>query len=808
MLGILCEKPSAARNFSAALGGQQGQYAGTPYVIVAAAGHLFEFAAPEAMVPEALVAQYTNWDMANLPWKETDFSWKYCVRGEGTHPNAENAAFARSTLKNIRNVLRQCDEICIATDDDPSGEGELLAWEILSQLQLRPQKWSRMYFADEAPKSIQKAFRERKTLRDMVSDPDYIQAFYRARWDYMSMQWTRVAKALTGCVLRQGRLKSAMVTIVGDQLQKIKQYQKIPYYQVRFKDENGNVYSSEDEPQFPKKSDAPIGKYTDSPVVVDSKEKKFTPPPKLIDLAMLASKLAPKGFPSKMVLDTYQKMYEAQVVSYPRTEDKYITHEQFSEMLPLVDRIADLVGVDKKLLTHRAPRSTHVKEGCAHGANRPGPNVPASLAALSSFGPCAADIYTLLAKNFLTMFAEDYEYEAQKGHLEKYPKFKGTTAIPLKAGWKAVDAPDAPEEQDGKDKPTDKALGSMASPFVHEGFPPKPATPTMKWLMSQLEKNDVGTGATRTSTYGDVTSKTTKYPLLIDTKGKITMSPYGEASYRLIQGTHIGGVAITEQVTKEMRDVAAGKADPDALLYQIRQYIVDDIAVMQNNVSKLAGLDLQEARAIVGKCPRCGRDVIEGRKGFGCSGWNDQNSPCNFTIWKNNGLLAASGKELTAVMAKQLLKDGKCDVHGLKSKSGSKYDGKLVLQDDGDKVRLEFEFLDDEEAAVGKCPRCGRPVTESAKAFGCVGYRDESNPCSFTIWKSNRLLEASGKSVTKTMAKSLLKDGKCHVTGLKSKARKTYAADLVLKDDGERVNLELSFDETPKRRSSGYSKKR
>ena len=57
----------------------------------------------------------------------------------------------------------------------------------------------------------------------------------------------------------------------------------------------------------------------------------------------------------------------------------------------------------------------------AHGANRPGLNVPKSLSDLDKYGPGAQDIYVMLAKNYLAMLAEDYEYESQKGHLEKYP---------------------------------------------------------------------------------------------------------------------------------------------------------------------------------------------------------------------------------------------------------------------------------------------------------------------------------------------------------------------------------------------------
>ncbi|NKS04691.1 hypothetical protein GS528_27965 [Rhodococcus hoagii] len=92
-----------------------------------------------------------------------------------------------------------------------------------------------------------------------------------------------------------------------------------------------------------------------------------------MDLAALSSLLSKKGFGAKNVLETYQKMYEVQVVSYPRTEDKFISPEQFNELLPLVDAIAAVVGVDSAALSHRTPRKSHVKSGGAHGANRPGP---------------------------------------------------------------------------------------------------------------------------------------------------------------------------------------------------------------------------------------------------------------------------------------------------------------------------------------------------------------------------------------------------------------------------------------------------
>ena len=107
MVGILTEKPSAGRNFAKALGGVSGTYNGEPYVIVSARGHLFEFAPPEQQVSQSLADRYKSWNLSNLPWNETDFSWK-----------REKKKDVDSTLSGIAAQLSKCDEITIATDVD------------------------------------------------------------------------------------------------------------------------------------------------------------------------------------------------------------------------------------------------------------------------------------------------------------------------------------------------------------------------------------------------------------------------------------------------------------------------------------------------------------------------------------------------------------------------------------------------------------------------------------------------------------------------------------------------------------------
>ncbi len=588
-VGILTEKPSAAAAFAAALGGTQGNYQGVEYVIANARGHLFELAEPELQLSgasDAEVASMKSWDLSNLPWDLSRFNWEYV-------PIKGSSKF----MSDIRLAFKDCDEIVNGCDVDPSGEGSLIYANIVKALGLDGRKQSRMYFTDEAAPSLQKAFMGRKAVPDLDRFDEYQMASFRSSFDFASIQFTRAAtaSAAQGSVLRQGRLKSAMVLLVGDQLAAREAYVKTEAFQNRFRDDLGVMYTNPAEPVFATEAEVPQ-KYGPSKVKLDSRSMKRTPPRRQLDLSALSARLSTQGVKADQVLAVYQKMYEAKVVSYPRTDDKTITTEQFNELLPLADKIAGVVGVDVSLLTERTPRRTHVKDSGAHGANRPGPVVPASLESLSGkFGPVAPLIYAEVARSYLAMLAPDYVYESQEGHIEKYPEFTGKASVPKSMGWKLVfsDSDDTDADE------SSKGLGTDAEPIVYVIVPPKPEHPTMTWLMKQLAKRDVGTGATRTSTYADVTqaaSKRNKWPLLHDSSGKITMTDFGDQSHRLLPGTNIGNLGITEHVYAAMREIAAGHTTADKELAIVATWVSEDIRTMQRNgaaMRKELGLDEQ-----------------------------------------------------------------------------------------------------------------------------------------------------------------------------------------------------------------------
>lgn len=586
MIVILTEKPSAAKNFAKALGGYTGTFNGENYKIVHALGHLFEYPDdPSKMAGDS----YKYWSWNNLPWNPGDFKWRK-YRNSGT----------KDVYENIKNAVNGATEIVLATDFDPSGEGGLLAWEIIESLRWRGPV-TRAYFMDESAKEIQKAFINRKKLPSMSKHDEFLKADTRSKFDYLSMQLTRVATlsardAGKKMVVREGRLKSVMVYLVGQQLELVNNYERVPFYTARYIDENGHIYKRPDkkEDRYTDKAEVSLEKYKPSTVVLDKEEIKHSIPPTLMDLAALSSILAGRGYKAKAVLSTYQKMYEAQVLSYPRTEDKFISPEQFNELLPCAPLIARVVGVDPKLLTHTKPRPSHVKTGGAHGANRPGPNIPPSLKDVEAvYGKCGRAIYEVLAKGYLAMLCEDYEYRHQTGHLKDYPDFIGTANIPVSLGYKAVYDADA-ASSDEKSEENNKPLGKRAESFVFEGANPKPQNPTSNWLIGKngkLTKYNVGTGATRTSTLAEITNASSKTQLMTESKGVLGLTDIGWMSYRLLNGCYIASPEVTETLFKEMEAVGKFELKPEQVINRITEITVHDMKVMRENAQKLRGED-------------------------------------------------------------------------------------------------------------------------------------------------------------------------------------------------------------------------
>ena len=588
MIGILCEKKSAADNYATALGGYTGVFEGQQYVICHGAGHIYEFVEPDKMVNSALSEKYHKWTLEHLPWKHSDLSFKRkIIDGKSNLVTAIKTTFAK------------CDEIAVATDLDPSGEGGLLAGEIIMGCNLTMKKITRVKHLSETPKDICNAFRAREFI-DLHNWDEYNKAYFRARLDFETQQWTRIVTIITGILLREGRLKTAIKLLIGNQQRAYDGYVKKITYQARFIDDKNNVFISKDEPVLDKKEDVDLTKLRQSKVKIVGSIPKAKAPDALIDTGTLTVLLGKQGFRDDLVLSTYQKMYDNNYVSYPRTSDRFISFEQFKELLPYIDTFADLVGVDKSLLTVRTPRPTHVKDGGSHGANRPGKRIPASLNEIEmQFGKCGLAIYTLLCYNYLAMHASDYLYNAVSAVVIDFENFKCTINQCTDLGFKKIFTTADDEEDIVR-----KEFGTDAMPIIGEIVSPRPSAPTTAWLLSDkgvLAKLGIGTAATRVQTVIEMQKGTEKRPASIEKKGnRFALTETGELSYKAMQGTWLGDLNISKDLFDKMELVGKGELNPDIILDELALHVKDDMAIILNNLGgKIVGNNSNLKRHLV-----------------------------------------------------------------------------------------------------------------------------------------------------------------------------------------------------------------
>lgn len=693
---IITEKSSQAKNYSTALGGpsgtlKSGPLAGKTYIITNAVGHLYNLADSSKQVSEDLQWKYgPHWQIEDgaLPWDKDDIKWKL-KKSEGKS----------KVIEDIVKYAKNSDDIIVACDSDDSFEGDMIACEILIENDLNKKKhfWRSLH-KDESVKEINKAIEKLVDYgTDLEIRPEYIASNFRRKYDYLlGLQETRLATKISGDnLLRWGRLKSYILKICYDQQQLIDNYVEIPFFEAKFKDENEVLYSDPKSEKYENESDVPIGDFHSSKVIKDSTEKKTQIPPKFKNLAQIAAALSSK-YSGKQVESTYQKMYEDSILSYPRTESQFVTEEGWKAYASIADKVAEIIGVDPKLLTHKAPRETHIKDGISHDANHP-ISADYSLAELQEkYGTCGRDIYEYVARNTLTAFCSDYEYDLEKGHLEDYPTFKGSKQKPTKLGWKEIFT-------DDEDLDSAVGLGTSAEPFVFRGTNPKPEALTFKWIIKQLVKNDVGTGSTQLATTNQLCDDSDLYHPLDNNRGKISLTNYGIISGRLLNETKVADMNFTKDFYAKRKEVFKDSSKAEVFLDEISQIILFDIAKVKDNLSKFNITELTGSSKgePLGDCPCCKK---EGRSGkiysvrtkygkqiYVCSENTEENRVCKFYL-DSKYKYFKDIFNLSPANIKNLL-EGKTVSQKITAQSGKKYawDVKLVVNDAG---YVQFEKVD------------------------------------------------------------------------------------------------------------------
>lgn len=571
---IIAEKPSAARNFQKALGGSSGVFEGDEYTVVNLFGHVLAHETPEKTAyPQYRETVGGFGNLENLPW---DYKW---FDFDKKVPAGRDVNNIKNLLADIKGYIGSGYIPVIACDNDAMGEGDLLGQEVLTYIGYKGKVY-REYHVDETPKEIQKALHSKKDVT--ARNEGLIKAQTRSTLDFLTQQLVRAATVTIqtkGYKLPRpvpvGRLQSTIMALVGDQIKALSEYRPSSVWESRYKLDD-LVLSAPDLPQFATKESWNGG---DLPAKAVVKEVKATPgrtaPPKALSLTALGKIMSGKGISAKRTMELCQKMYEDSVLTYPRTEDNFVTPEQFAEALPMLDTVIRLMGMDPAVFTHREPRKTHVKEGGSHGALRPGTSIPKDVAELDGkYGAGASSVYRVVTERFLMMFLEDtewirHDYETTGTD----PVFKGSVRIVTRKG--VTD----PDEDTDDVKATLPDLSKMAELYAHEVKSTAPQKPTEAWLLGQLIKLNVGTPSTQVPTVGRMIGKEGNFPINPGAKASdaLVLTPIGVVGWQVAKGISLGTPECTRHYEEMVKDIIDGKMTQDMCYQKFTQTMKEDI---------------------------------------------------------------------------------------------------------------------------------------------------------------------------------------------------------------------------------------
>lgn len=194
-------------------------------------------------------------------------------------------------------------------------------------------------------------------------------------------------------------------------------------------------------------------------------------------------------------------------------------------------------------------------------------------------------------------------------------------------------------------------------------------------MPEEAERKGLGTPATRAA----ILEKLVQMGF-VQRKGKQLVPTKDGINLAVVLPESLTSPALTAEWENRLTEIVKGNADPDEFMAEIEAQVRQLVKTYSCISADKQNL-FQSERVIIGKCPRCGENVYEGKKNFYCG-----NRGCQFVMWKNDRFFEQRKKVFTPKIAAALLKSGKAKVKGLYSeKTGKTYDATVLLADTGGK---------------------------------------------------------------------------------------------------------------------------
>ena len=434
---------------------------------------------------------------------------------------------------------------------------------------------------------------------------------------------------------------------------------------------------------------------------------KSEKPPALYDLTTLqrdANRIL--GFTAQQTLDYLQSLYEKKLCTYPRTDSRYLTSDMADGLPALVSNVAAAMPKVGGIPLHvNAAQVINDKKVSDHHAVIPTANFKE--AALTGLPAGERAVLELVALRLLCAVSQPHEYTETAVTLEcAGHSFSAKGRTVMNPGWRGLI--EAYHSGEGENESADAAKAlppvdegqtfTVHSAAVKEGKTTPPKHYTEDTLLSAMEvagakempedaeRKGLGTPATRAA----ILEKLVATGFVERKKSKKTVSlipTHAGISLITVLPEQLQSPLMTAEWEHRLKEIERGEESPETFMQGIRGMVCELVKTYKTVLG--ADVLFPSGRAVVGKCPRCGSDVTESKKGYFC-----ERNDCHFGLWRDNRFLAAKKINLTKKMAETLLKDGKTYASGIFSeKTGKTYDAYIVLEDDGTKTayRLEFE---------------------------------------------------------------------------------------------------------------------
>lgn len=690
---VLAEKPSVAQALAKVLGANKrcdGYLEGNGYIVSWCVGHLVELSPPEIYNET-----YAKWNLADLPILPT--AWRYQV--------------SPSTKKQfgiLKQLMQREDVKSLVCATDAGREGELIFRLVYHQAGCQ-KPFKRLWISSMEDQAIKDGFAhlEPSTKYDAL----YEAALCRERADWIvGINATRLFSCLYHQTLNVGRVMTPTLAMVVMRDAEIAAFKPQPFYTVQLAVDGITAVSK----RFEEKGDAEqlIAKCKEAGrAMVKSLERKEKSEraPLLYDLTSLqrdANRIL--GFTAQQTLDYTQALYEKKLVTYPRTDSRYLT-EDMKELLPdLIAHVTEKVGAGdhaSELACNAEAAGNNLcdsKKVSDHHAIIPTKTMcDADLAALPS-GEKA--VLQLIAVRLLCAGAPDHRYAEDTLVLlcgeEAFSKKLKTV---LYGGWKDIWHRFYPAKEQEKEVYTGPILApNVVVPFsraeLKEGKTTAPKRFTEDTLLSSMEtagvedipeeaeRRGLGTPATRAGIIEKLVQKGFM-ERRGDKKARYLVSTDKGNALITVMPEIIQSPSMTADWEQKLLRMERGDYESQDFMREIREMVSD--LVQNYEAVKEAEMQMADHKR-VGACPCCKADVMEKQKGWFCS-----NKECRFVLWKDNAFFKSIGKNLSSGMVEKLLSDGRIRLKDCKSrKSGKSYSAAVVLStEENGKANFNLEFV-------------------------------------------------------------------------------------------------------------------